>query len=74
MNKAIEVLNDVYGEDQRSTDVYYPLTTILEAMEVYADQFRQPDVIKSVCPKCKFEPMINVEGKYKCEMCDYDEG
>ena len=35
---AIAVLNDVYGKDPRSTDVFYPLSTILEAMEKYASQ------------------------------------
>ncbi len=25
----------------------------------------------SSCPKCSFEPMIKVDGKYRCEMCDY---
>lgn len=35
---AIAVLNDVYGKDPRSTDVFYPLSTILEAMETYTSQ------------------------------------
>ena len=35
---AIVVLNDVYGKDPRSTDVFYPLNTILEAMKEYASQ------------------------------------
>ena len=35
---AIAVLNDVYGKDPRSTDVFYPLNTILEAMETYTSQ------------------------------------
>ena len=28
----------------------------------------------SVCPKCKFEPMIKVDEKYNCEMCGYVDG
>jgi len=31
------------------------------------------DVISSVCPICKSEPMIKVNGKYNCEMCGYGE-
>jgi len=31
-------------------------------------------VSASVCPKCNFEPMIKVNGKYNCEMCGYIDG
>ena len=27
---------------------------------------------QSICPKCNFKPMININKKYKCEMCGYD--
>jgi hypothetical protein len=40
LKKPIVVLNDVYGKDPRNTDVCYPLSTILKAMEEYADQFK----------------------------------
>jgi len=41
LKKPIVVLNDVYGKDPRNTDVCYPLSTILKAMEEYADQFKK---------------------------------
>ena len=43
IKKPIVILNEVYGKDPKNTDVCYPLTTILEAMERYADQFRKQD-------------------------------
>lgn len=62
MKKAIVILNEVYGKDPKSTDVYYPLTTILEAMERYADQFRQP-CVSGMLPTD--EEIINeAEGRY----------
>ena len=41
LKKPIVVLNEVYGKDPRNTDVCYPLSTILKAMEEYADQFKK---------------------------------
>ena len=40
LKKPIVTLNEVYGKDPRNTDVCYPLSTILKAMEEYADQFK----------------------------------
>lgn len=34
LKKPVVVLNDVYGKDPKNTDVFYPLSTILEAMEL----------------------------------------
>lgn len=41
LKKPIVTLNEVYGKDPRNTDVCYPLSTILKAMEEYADQFKK---------------------------------
>ena len=32
---------------------------------------RQPDVIKSVCPKCACEPAVRILGEYHCEICGH---
>lgn len=41
------------------------------SFEEWYDTFCQNT--KSICPNCKFEPMINVNEKYHCEMCGYNE-
>ena len=29
----------------------------------------QPDVIKSVCEHCGFQPIIKIDDEYQCEIC-----
>ena len=75
MKKPIVILNEVYGKDHKSTDVYYPLQTILKAMDKYADQFRQPIVSgakRKVCHKCSdFGTIDNLDGTISTCPCHY---
>ena len=52
---------------------------IVNVMEDYANEMKVKNLSNtllcdSVCPKCKFEPMIKVDEKYNCEMCGYVDG
>lgn len=53
---------------------------IVNVMEDYANEMKVKNLSSntllcdSVCPKCKFEPMIKFDEKYNCEMCGYVDG
>ena len=54
-------LSDNYIRECKNSDAYF--TGHLQDGLFYATE--------SVCPNCKFEPMVNVDGKHECEMCGY---
>lgn len=64
--KALEASNErwKYVNDEA-------LKKIMEQAKIISSK---PVLCDSVCPKCKFEPMIKVDENYNCEMCGYVDG
>ena len=70
MKTKEEILSKHTGEE----GIYLTHGTIrgsdaLDAMEEYADQFRQPVVIKSVCPNCGSEEYYTENKTNVCSKC-----
>lgn len=71
INEIITRLEDWQQRNGYNTDKGQ-LTDIIKDLREEAKVFSSNAVLcDSVCPKCKFEPMIKVDEKYNCEMCGY---
>ena len=65
MKTAKEIFDSIayFKSENEETKKAIPIleAIIITAMEKYADQFRKPAVIKSVCPRCSSNEDIRVK-------------
>lgn len=63
-----EIVNEV--ETYPYSEFHLKKKYAIQAMERYADQFRHPVVISSVCTCTKFRETPIINGKHICSICN----
>jgi hypothetical protein len=52
--------------DEKVENIEMPFKDLV----ILLDMFHKHELTKDICPKCRFSPMIRIDDKYICEMCE----